>query len=162
MTELKFWYFINLNSLRAFHVLRSEAPGALCSRSYTPSCFFLPPPRHVVFGPPVFHFPSSLSRPLYSYSTFMDPFVICGPVLSPSPGLSTDVSCFCILLYIQVWNALILGIILRYFVWKKSIFFSSVFVSFYVLHPYNNTEMIRLWKERLFCWCYLPSKIYVA
>lgn len=150
MTELKFWYFINLNSLRAFHVLRSEAPGALCSRSYTPSCFFLPPPRHVVFGPPIFHF-----RPLYSYSTFVDPFVICGPVLSPSPDLSTDVRCFCYLLYSQVWNALTLGILLRYFVMKESIFFSSVFVSFHVLHQYNNTEMIRLWKEKLWpsCWC---------
>lgn len=78
-------------------------------------------------------------------------------VLPPSPDLSTDVSCFCILLYNQVWNTLTLGIIFRYFVWKESSsFFSSVSVSFYVTHPYNNTEMIRLWKERLwtFRWCW--------
>lgn len=57
---------------------------------------------------------------------------------------------------------LTLWIFLRHFVWKESIFFFSIFLSFHISHPYTNTEITRLLKKRdveLFAIIFLMSVV---
>lgn len=54
---------------------------------------------------------------------------------------------------------LTLWIFLRHFVWKESIFFFSIFLSFHISHPYTNTEITRLLKKETlnFFFFHLPD-----
>lgn len=119
----------------------------------TPRCLWTSPP------PSGFH--DKVTAQL-SAGSFLNMWSVQFHLICGIYSLMLDVSVISsIVRYDRCCCHLTLWIFLRHFVWKESIFFFSIFLSFHISHPYTNTEITRLLKKETLnfllpsSWCLL-------
>lgn len=120
----------------------------------TPRCLWTSPP------PSVFHDKATVQL---SAGSFLNMWSVQFHLIRGIYSLMLDVSfIFSIVRFDRCCCHLTLWIFLRHFVWKESIFFFFIFLSFPISHPYNNTEITRLLKKEtlnFFAFIFLMSVV---